>query len=156
MEQNRNQSVTWEAPEHNHEPKGADWYIALALITGAFAFAALLLGNILLTLLALIAGGTMGLVASKPPRTIPYAVTTRGIRIDDELYPYSTLESFAIEEEDTPPKLLVKSEKLLMPLLVLPLPAEKVEVVEELVAARLPEDDLTEPFYMPILERLGL
>lgn len=156
MERDRTQSITWEAPEHNHAPKRADWYIALALITGAFAFAALLLGNLLLALLSFVAGGTVGLVAAKPPRIIPYAVTTRGVRIDDELYPYSTLESFAIEEEDAQPKLLLKSEKLLMPLLVLPLPAEKVEAVEELVAARLPEDDLTEPFYMPILERLGL
>jgi hypothetical protein len=118
--------------------------------------AAILLGNILFALLMAVAGLALAISATKRPAMIPYAVTIRGIRIGDELYPYSTLETYYIDEEGPKgPQLLVKAQHKIMPLLVLPLPPEYVDDIEDILAERLPEEKLEEPLFVKILEILG-
>ncbi len=148
--------ITWTALEHYHGTKGSDWIWALGILVVAGAGAAILLGNLLFGIFILIAGFVMATLATREPKTVSYAVTTRGLRIDDKLYPYSSLESFYINEEHPMgPELLVKSEKMFMPLLVLPLPEEEVDNIELIVADRLPEEYLEEPFFNKLLEVFG-
>jgi len=90
-------AVTWEAPEHHHVEKGNDWFFALAIIIGALVVSAVLFNNVLLALLIGLAGGALGVSATKKPSIIPFAVTVRGVRIDDRLYPYTTLDAYAID-----------------------------------------------------------
>lgn len=149
-------SITWDAYEHHYTKKGSDWFWILGIITLAVTIAAVLLGNTLFGILIFIAGLVTALHATQEPKLVPFAVTQRGLRIDDKLYPYSTLESFYIDEEDPAgPQLLAKSEKLLMPMLVLPLPEEYVDDIEDILASRLPEEHLEEPFATKLLEFLG-
>jgi len=94
--------------------------------------------------------------AAKKPTIIPYAVTLRGIRIDDRIYPFSTLESYRIDEEDhRGPQLLIKSRKKLMPLMVMPIPVEHVDDIDDILKERLLEEDLEEPLIVKILELFG-
>jgi len=80
-------SVTWEAPEHHHVEKGNDWFFALTIIIIAFVIVAILFNNVLFALLIGVAGGALAVSAAKRPSIIPYAVTVRGIKVDDRLYP---------------------------------------------------------------------
>lgn len=149
-------AVTWEAPEHHHIEKGGDWFWALGIITVAAVVAALFFGNTLFALLLGIAGLVLGLYANKEPRIIPYGVTMRGLRVGDSLFPYSTLKSFYIDDEDPRgPQLLARSEKTFMPLIVMPLPPEYVDDIEDILALKLPEEFLEEPFVNKLLEFLG-
>jgi hypothetical protein len=94
--------------------------------------------------------------AARKPKVVQYAVTTRGLRVDDTLYPYATLEGYCITEDDfTDPQLLVRSTKLFMPLLILPLPSEYVDEIEEIIAARIREEHLEEPFLLKLFEMFG-
>lgn len=149
-------AVTWEAPEHHHVEKGNDWFFALAIIIIALVISAILFNNVLLALLIGLAGGALGVSATKKPSIIPFAVTVRGIRIDDRLYPYATLDAYAIDEDDPRgPQLLLRSRRKLMPLLVIPLPAEYIDEIESILESRLPEDELEEPFLMKVFELFG-
>jgi len=149
-------AITWEALEHSHQEKGGDWYFALAIIIISVVIAAALFDNTLFALLLGVAGVTMALAAARKPSIIPYAVTVRGVRIDDRLYPYSTLNSYHIDEEHhLGPQLLVLSKQRLMPLLILPIPEEYIDDIEDILAERLEEEMLEEPLFMMILERLG-
>lgn len=145
--------ITWEAYEHHHDGKKSDWFWILGIATIASAIASILLGNTLLGVLILIGGVVVAILASREPKIIAYAVTQRGLRIDDKLYPYTTLEAFYIEE-DGPfgPQLLVRSEKIFMPLLILPLPEDAMEDIEDLIAERLPEEHIEEPLAHKLLE----
>ena len=149
-------AVTWDAPEHHHIEKGSDWYLALFIIVLSAVVASALFGNVLFALLLLVAGGTVAISASKHPRTIPFAVTIRGLRVGDEVYPYTTLKSYHIEEEDPRgPQLLVQTKHKFMPLLVIPMPADYVDEVEDIMRGRLAEKFLQEPLSMKILEIFG-
>lgn len=149
-------SITWEAPQHHHVEKGNDWFFALTIIVIALVVAAVLFDNVLFALLIGLSGGALAVSAAKRPAIIPYAVTARGIRIEDRLYPYSTLSTYHIEEEDPRgPQLLVKSEKKLMPLIVLPIPEDHIDDIEDILKERLEEEELMEPFLVKVLELFG-
>ena len=152
----KGRSVIWEAPEHHHIEKSSDWYWALGILTIAAAVTALFLGNLLFGMLILIGGGVLSVAAAREPQDIMYAVTARGVRVGNELFPYSTLESFYIDE-DNPlgPQLLIKSKRKFMPLIVIPLPDDAVDEVDDLIGERLPEEELEEPFLNKLLEFLG-
>ena len=64
--------------------------------------------------------------------------------------------SYYIDDDDPKgPQLLVKGERLIMPLIVIPLPEEEVDEIEDLIAMKLPEEHLEEPFFAKVLEFFG-
>ncbi len=149
-------AITWEAPEHHHQEKGGDWYLALVIVIISIATAAALFDNLLFALLIVVGGASMALASARKPSIIPFAVTVRGIRISDRLYPYTTLRSYHIDEDDiNGPQLLVMSKQRLMPLLILPLPDDYIDDVEDILQGKIKEEFLEEPLFMKILERFG-
>ncbi len=149
-------SVSWEAPEHHHRERGGDWFFALAIITASVAIASVFFGNILFALLALLSGMSLALAASQVPQIIPFAVTIRGIRVGETMYPYSVLHSYFINEEDIRgPQLLILGKRHFMPLIVMPIPEEYIDEIEEILSSRLPEEFIEEPFFNKLLEFLG-
>ena len=149
-------AVTWEAYEHHHSSKGSDWYWILGIIALAITIASVVLGNMLFGILVFVGSLVMALHAAIEPKMVPYAVTQRGIRIGTILYPYSTLQSFYIDEESAvDPELLIASNKLFMPLIVIPLPEEHLDEIEDILSIRLPEEHLEEPLGTKLLEIIG-
>lgn len=149
-------SITWEAPEHHHVEKGNDWFFALVIIVLALVVCAILFNNVLLALLIGLAGGALFVSGAKRPSIIPYAVTVRGVKVDDRIYPYSTLDSYRIDEEDHKgPQLLLKSERKLMPLIVIPIPVDHIDDIDDLLRVNLEEEDLEEPLIVKLLELVG-
>ncbi len=150
-------AITWEAPEHYYQERGKDWYFILTIMVLALVVPALLLNNVLFALLIFVAGGTLALASLKRPSIIPYSISVRGIRIDDDLYPYTTLDAYHIDEEDPRgPQLLILTKKRFTPIITIPLPAEYIDDVEEIVRDRLVEKFLEEPAFLKIIERFGL
>jgi hypothetical protein len=149
-------AITWEGPEHHHIEKGNDWYFALFIIVIALCIVAVMFGNALFAMVIGLAGGALALSASKRPAIIPYGVTVRGVRIDDRLYPFPTLAAYHIDEEDPRgPQLLLRAKRSLMPLLVLPLPSEYIDDIEDLLREQLPQEELEEPLLLKVLELFG-
>lgn len=149
-------AIEWEAPEHHHEAKSSDWFWVLGILAISGAVAAILFSNMLLALVILIGSAIMAILALRPAKTVTYAIGPRGVRIDSSFYPYTTLESFYIDEHPIiGEQLLIRSRKLFMPLLILPLPAEHVDEIEAIVAERIPEEHLEEPFVHKLLEFFG-
>lgn len=149
--------LTWQAYEYVHREKSNDWFWALGIIAVGGAIAAIFLHNLLFALLILVAGVALGLFAAREPDLVTFAITRRGVRINEDLYSYQNLDGFWIEDisEAHVPKLLLKSKKILMPMLVIPI--EKVEP-EDVYAALLyflPEEELHEPFAHKIMEFVG-
>ncbi len=149
-------AITWEAPEHHHVEKGNDWFFALIIVVVALVITAILFNNTLFALLLGIAGGVLGVAAARKPRIVPFSVSVRGIKIEDILHPFPSLSAYHIDEEDPRgPQLLVRSEQLLLPLLVIPIPEDYIDEIEEILKEKLPEEEITEPFLAKVLELFG-
>ncbi|MBP9836754.1 MAG: hypothetical protein KBC78_02875 [Candidatus Pacebacteria bacterium] len=149
-------AITWEAPEHYYQEKGGDWYFSLAIITIAVVVAALMFGNVLFALLLLLSGFALAIIGAKKPSVVPFAVTVRGVRVGDELYPLSTLKSYHIDEEDPRgPQLIILTKKHFLPLLVMPIPTDYIDDIDDILQGKIKEELLNEPLFMRALERFG-
>lgn len=149
-------AVTWEAPEHHHNEKSGDWYWALGIIALAGAGASVVFGNTLFALVILLGASTILIFSHRKPSMLEFAVTVRGIRVGNELYPYSTLESFFLDEDEPMgPQLIVKSNHLFMPLIIMPIPEEYIDDIDDILSTRLKEEHLEEPLSHKLLESLG-
>ncbi len=149
-------NIAWEAPEHHHVEKGNDWFFALAIVIFALVVVAILFDNVLFALLIGLAGGALAVSAAKKPSIVPYSVSVRGVKVEDVLYPFSSLKSYRIDEEDVRgPQLLIKVDKKIMPLIVIPIPKDHIDGIESILKDKLIEEELEEPLFVKVLELFG-
>jgi hypothetical protein len=144
--------LTWEALEHRHRPHGPDWFWAIGVIGLGISVTAIVLGNLLFGILVIIGTVALLLQSLKHPREIEFGITERGIRIGTTLYPYTTLEVFWITEDDL---LLIRSTKVFMPLLIIPIEGPAREEVRDALLGFLDEEELHEPLSHKIMEAVG-
>lgn len=150
-------AVIWETFPHVHFEKGGDWYWILGILALALAIAAFFFGNFLLALLILVGAFTIALVAAKQPEVIECAVTARGVRIGSDIHTYASLAAYAIDDTHyAGPHLLLRSKKLYSPVIVVPIPEEYVDEIEDILIERLAEEDLEEPLVHRLMDIFGV
>jgi len=114
--------IVWQAPEYQFREKGNDWY-------------SIVLHNFLFAIIIAIGGFAVAIYSSKRPDLVKFAVSHRGVKVKDILYPYDNLKSFWIEYD--PPyrkELIIESKKVMMPYIVIQLGgADPIRVRENLL-----------------------
>ena len=105
--------------------------------------------------LLIVAAAALVLHAAKPPQRVYYEVNDRGIVFDKTLYPFLSLDSFWIPHDEFPSKLILKSRKLFMPLIVVYIDEVDPELVRGVLLKYIAETQHNEPFLKHLLERLG-
>lgn len=147
------ESIQWKALEFEYKEKSADWYWTLGIVAVAGTLIAIILGNVLFAVLIIIATFTVALYASKHPKLIDFEISARGIRASHTLHPFSTLESFWIEEgKDESIKLLLTSKKTFALQIIIPLVKTSTHDAREYLIHRLPEVEQHESFTERIME----
>jgi hypothetical protein len=148
--------IEWDAHEYEHKERSSDWFWAVGIISVSVAVTAVILGNIIFGILVLISAFALSLFANRLPSTIHMIVDEKGVTRDKILYPYPTLKSFWIDTEHPHKKIILRSEKMFMPLIVIPLGDETlVEKIHENLSSMLSEEFHSLPFVEKILEYLG-
>lgn len=119
----------------------------LGIIAFASAVAALLFNNTLFAIVILLGAFVVALHAEKHPSRRRFKLTRMGIAIDDRLYPYDTLDSFFVRQDGRHkfPLLLVRSKKLLMPHIVIPVSGVSGAAVRQFLIEHLKEEEQHEP-----------
>lgn len=149
-------SITWEAPEHNHPEKRGDWFFALGILTVGVVLAAAVLGNFLFAVLAGLSGASLAIAATQPPKILQYGVGVRGVRVHETLHSYGNLRAYHIDDDHPHgPQLLLTTKKNFAPLIVIPIPAEYIDEIEDILATRLPAEYMEEPIFHKVLELVG-
>ena len=147
--------ISWKALEHHHFEKTIEWFLILAIMTFALAFSAFYLDNFLLGMLIVLGGVIVAVAAGRRPRMITHAISARGIRIGHQFFPHKSLHSYSIDEEHRHgPHLLVLPKQRFAAMLVMPIPADLIDDIEDILQPRLEEGDLEEPFFNVLLEIL--
>jgi len=151
------QQLEWKTFEHEHIHKGADWFWALGIISVAGAVTSIIFSNILFAGVILIGAFVLGMHAAKGPSMVHFRISNRGIIIDNIMHPYTSLESFWVDDEDkhATPKLLIKSKKLLSPHIVIPLKHVSPEDVRDQLLEYIDEEEDSEPLAQKIVEFFG-
>lgn len=135
--------------------KKADWYLVVGIIALAIAGTAIIFNNILLAVIIVVGFIVLVLNHSNEPEIYEVDIDERGIRLNNLLFPFSSLESFNIEEDLN--RLYIKSKRLLSPHIVIPIPDDvDHEGIHDFLLERLElEDDLRQSIFEEFMEYLG-
>ena len=147
--------LSWVALEHEHVERHPDWFWGVGIIALGGAVIALLLGNVMFALFIVVCAVTMSLYALKHPQHVNYQIGDKGVLVDTTIYLYPSLESFCIHEHHDSFRLIVKSQKVFMPYIIIPLDAVPPAEVRKAFAGKLPEVYVPESISEKLLEVLG-
>jgi len=132
--------LKWSAPEFTHYSKSKSWFMVTGLIAFGLLLWALLTKNILFALLIGLSYFSVVTYALKKPKAVELAITSKGIKVDKTLYSFDNLKSFWIFYD--PPELKelsLRSKKLMMPYVKIPLGEENPAEVRRILIKYLPE-----------------
>lgn len=150
-------SFRFRALEFHYKHKATDWYWAVAIITVAAAATAILFNNVLFGILLVIAGFALVMHASRVPLEHDIEINDAGITIGKYHFTYGNLESFWIEHDENG-RMLVRTKRLIMPHLVVPLDSlveEEKEEIRDFLRTKLAETEQHEPLLEMIMEYIG-
>jgi hypothetical protein len=147
--------IIWEAFEYNHTEKGQDWFWAVGIISLAIAVTAVIFQNYLFAVLIIVSAITLSLYATRKPEIVHCEVNTKGIIMHKTMYLYAHLSAFWVEDQYGETKILVRSEKLLSPLIVVPIEDADHEEVRMFLRRYLPEEEIHEPLGQKVMEYFG-
>jgi hypothetical protein len=150
--------ISWEALEHIETEKSNDWFWIAGIIAIGSAVLAIYFNNLLFALLILIGTFTVFLQSNKEPGIQNYELNRKGLVIGKILYPYSTLDSYYVVDEDgwDRDRILFKSTKMLMPLIIVPIGENAVpEELSDFLIQYLDEEQLEESAIEKVAMILG-
>ena len=147
--------IAWDALEYEYREKSADWFWAVGVIALAAAVTAAILGNVLFAVLIVVGAAALAIHAVREPLVVHFAISERGVSVGKTLYPWKTLDSFWVETRDGNPRIIMKSQKVFMPFLVIPLGDTNPADAHEILLAHLDEEEHVEPVSQRIMEILG-
>lgn len=151
--------LTWEALEYHIRPKSSLWYAGFGVVLAVFLFVAFLMRSFLTGVVFGLLGFVLLLFSERPPRLLRFSVSAALLTINERTYPLRELESFNIIDSlmGTGVLLLVRSRRVIMPLIHVPLGNQDPDVVRSLLHGHLREDrELRESFADILAHRLGL
>ena len=148
--------LEWDAHEYEHKERSQDWFWAVGIIAVSLAVTAIILGNIIFGILILIGTFSLSLFAKRAPDTIHVVIDEKGITRGRIRYPFPTLTSFWIDVEHPHKKIILRSEKMFMPYIIVPL-ADDVdpERLARILSKYMYEEYHSLPLVEKILECLG-
>ena len=147
--------ISWNAPTHVYREKTSDWFWSVGIITLALAVVCFIFGQVLMGIFVIVAAVALVLHASKPPKIVYHEINDRGIIVEDVLYPFLSLDSFWIAHDSQPGKILIKSHKTFMPLIVILIDEVDPEEIREVLLKYIAETEHHQQFLHHVLEGLG-
>jgi hypothetical protein len=147
--------IEWDGYEYEHKQRSQDWFWAVGVIAVALAVAAVIFNDIIFGILILVSAFSLCLFINRPPEIVHVVLNETGIICGKVFYPFSTLHSFWIDEEHSHQKIFLRSQKLLMPLITVPLGNADAERIQKTLVRFIPEEFHTTPVAEKLLEYLG-
>lgn len=148
--------ISWQVEEYNHREKGPDWYWALGVIALAGATTAVIFHNTLFAIFIVLAALLLGMYANRKPDIVDIAISEEGITLRSYFYPFDKIKGFAIDENPLGNHLLIESDRLVAPLISIPIPFSiDTEALSALLKTRLPVKPLKEHVYHRLMEHIG-
>ena len=154
------EKLSWTALEYEEKEKSTDWFWALGVVIIASAITAIIYNNYFFAVVILLSGTLLGIFAKKKPALISYELNGRGVRIGENFYPYEGIKAFYVQNHDREkghkPTLFLKSERIFMPILSIPIENEWTEGIKEILLEKnIQEKEMREHMSEKIMESLG-
>ncbi|MBP6038005.1 MAG: hypothetical protein KA604_01560 [Candidatus Saccharimonas sp.] len=149
--------VRWQGTEYIHRDQTALWYVILAVITIILVVVAYVaMRSITFAVLIPVMAATLVLYTKRPPSINDYALSRKGLYINDKLYPYAQFKSFSVISHNNTHSIVLVPRKRFQIGQTIYFPEETGEQLVDMLAARLPMKEGSADFIDRILARLKL
>lgn len=158
---NDNEKLAWSVLEYEEKERSSDWFWALGIIVVSSSVTAVIYGSYFFAALLILSGVLLGFFAVKKPDVIPYELNRDGLKIRNRLYPYENIKSFWVQADPTgetnvKPILFIKSERLFMPVMAIPIDNSLAEDIHFILDSKnVTEEEMKEHPSHTIMESLG-
>ena len=155
------EKLAWSALEYEDKERSKDWFWALGTIVVTSSIASIIFGNYFFAVLLFLGGFLLGFFAIKKPDMVSYELNVKGLKIRTQLYPYENIKSFWVqkgshEELTLKPTLFVKTERMFMPMLSIPIENNIAEDIHSIMISKnITEKEMKEHPSLKIMESLG-
>ncbi len=134
-------AITWEASEYIAHEKPITWYlilygVSLALSLFVYIVTQGIVGSIAIMTMAV----CLGFLASRPPQSKQYELSSDGIKINGQLYGYASYLSFSVVEEGAIDSIWIKPIARFKPFIVMYFTPEDEDKIIDVLSNFLPHE----------------
>jgi len=156
METNEQNKISWQAPEYEFREKTSDWFWAVIIIVASGGIASIIYKNYLFAVFLILAAVLLLVYSIRKPEIVNFEISDNDLKIKDDVYLYSDMVNFWIDKNHPRKRILINTNKLLTPLIDIPLPDEiNEEAIKNLLGEKIKEEEIKEPIFHKVMEYLG-
>jgi hypothetical protein len=149
--------VRWQATEYIHREKSPVWFIFFAIVCVVFIIIAIfMIQSITFAILIPVMAAALIVYARRPPRILDYTLSKQGLHVNDVLYAFAEFKGFAVVHGDDEYSVLLIPVKRFKPGISVYFPEEAGEAIVDMLAARLPMQELHLDLVDQVIRKLRL
>lgn len=148
--------ITWQAPEYIQERRSPWWFIGFWVVVILLLGLAILVRSWTFAILVPAMAATLMIYSHRPPRTLNYALSSKGVYINEKLHPITEFSSFGIIKEESLPSIMLIPVQRFRPGLTIHFPVEAGEAIVDILGSRIPMRELKLDVFDQVIRKLHL
>ncbi len=149
--------IRWQAAEHIEHERSGMWFVIFGIVVAVLmAIAWLLMRSLTFVILIPVMAATLILYVRRPPAMVDYTVSRKGIHINDKLFTYEQFKAFGVVSTDAHHSVILVPRKRFQIGQTIYFPEEVGEPLVDMLAERLPMQDVQPDAVDRLLARLRI
>ncbi|HMI09081.1 MAG TPA: hypothetical protein VK497_01630 [Candidatus Saccharimonadales bacterium] len=149
--------VHWQATEYIHRHKGTLWFVVFGIVVViAIVLAIFLMQSITFAILVPVMAAALIVYSHRPPRVLDYTLSRQGLHVNDRLYSFAEFKGFGVIRDGEEYSIMLIPTKRFKPGVYVYFPEEAGEAIVDMLAARLPMQELHMDFVDRIIRKLRI
>lgn len=133
----------WQAKEYIQRDKSPIWFVSFVLVfLVMMAISIFLIKSWTFSVLVPIMAVSLLMYVYRPPRTLNYTLSGKGVYVNDQLYPFADFKAFGVIKDDDELLIMLVPSKRFKPGVTVFFPEEVGEPLVDIIGARLPMREL--------------
>ncbi|MBR0480700.1 hypothetical protein IJJ46_02670 [Candidatus Saccharibacteria bacterium] len=150
------ETIKWEAEEYVQHEKHGGWYAGLAIVAIIGAVITFLVGLWSFSLLIIVSAVALVVYSIRPPRTLKYKLTSKGLSEGTKLYAFDDFRAFSIRQTGEHFAIVLIPRKRFGARVTVFFPEKQGEQIVDIFGSRLPMEDLKLDLLDKIVEILRI
>ena len=148
--------IEWSAYEYEKKERGPYWFFGPGGIALALVILGIFINNYFLVAFVALAFTLLMVYMKREPRFINFALTPRGVVVENRIYEYSLVKSFWIFEKFNPRELSIETDGALNPFVRIPLADADENEVRSYLRRFVKEEEHQDSAVDQIMRVLGI
>ena len=149
--------VSWQANEYLHMERNTGWFVGLGVVTAILlAISIFFMQSVTFSLLIVVMVVAVITLSLRPPRTLKYTLSSKGLYVMDQLYGFDHFKAFGILIDHDEYSIVLLPTKRFSPEVTVYFPQGMGEQIVDFLGQRLPMQELRMNIVDKLIRKLRL